>query len=609
MGQPEIERNNDGRREREPNPTESSGRKGKTPGRWEKERKRETRNRSKFRTDAPARESDSGSLRHLKVEPGLPNSPLPGSRGMADDIAGGNQHPETENLPVLRVDAAMAADPQRLSEFLQMHNPFGPAVPLRIVRRNLDARKGRAEWNFSVQPATIPPRPLTEPIYNSVGSAQPVHILGAGPAGLFAALECIAQGYKPIVLERGKAVRQRRRDLVQITREGVVPAHSNYCFGEGGAGTFSDGKLYTRSIKRGAHRPVLDALVYFGASPEILVDVHPHIGTNKLPDVLTRMRAFIESCGGEYHFDTWVTGIERNHNKLLAVTTADGLRIPVDALLLATGHSARDVFEWLHRAGLAIEAKPFALGVRMEHPQSLINRIQYSRTAAPHALPPASYRLVQQCDGRGVFSFCMCPGGIIAPCATGNEEVVTNGWSPSRRNNPFANSGWVTEIRLSDYPDSQSNPLALMQAQAAVERMAWLAGGGLQRAPAQRLTDFLAQRMSMNLPDCSYHPGVTPACLHEVLPPWVAARLADGLRQLGRTMPMFLTEEALLVAPESRTSSPVRIPRDPRTRAHPQIENLFPAGEGAGFAGGIMSAAIDGQNSMQAMARYLKILG
>ncbi|MBM3918619.1 MAG: FAD-binding protein [Sphingomonadales bacterium] len=509
------------------------------------------------------------------------------------------------SLSVVKVDAATAADPQHLSAHLIALSPFGAGVPVRITKRSLDARHGRASWNYTLEDGTLPADSFGEPIHKPVHQAQPVHILGAGPSGLFAAIECIALGYRPVILERGKVVRERRRDLVQITREGIVPPHSNYCFGEGGAGTFSDGKLYTRSIKRGELRPILDALVYFGAPRDILIDAHPHIGTNKLPDVLSRMRLFIESCGGEYHFNTWVTGIERDTRKIRMLKTNDGQRIPVDTLLLATGHSARDVFELLHRSGVALLAKPFALGVRMEHPQELINRTQYRRTDNHGLLPPAGYKLIEQSDGRGVFSFCMCPGGIIAPCATGNEEIVTNGWSPSRRNNPYANSGWVTEIRVSDYPDSAQNPLALMKAQAAVERAAWLAGGGLQKAPAQRLTDFLEQRVSASLPVCSYHPGVTPSNLYEVLPKWVSMRLADGLNQLGRSMPSFLTEEAILVAPESRTSSPVRIPRNPETRAHPQVDNLFPVGEGAGYAGGIMSASIDGRNSMQAIARYL----
>jgi len=508
----------------------------------------------------------------------------------------------------VKTDPATAANPELLHKHLTANSPFGPGVPLRIVRRSLDARHGRAEWYFTLEDDSVPAAPRCEPIHKSVHNARPIHIIGAGPAGLFAALECIALGYKPIILERGKAVRQRRRDLVQITREGNVSPHSNYCFGEGGAGTFSDGKLYTRSIKRGELRPILDALVFFGAPPDILIDAHPHIGTNKLPDVLTQIRLFIESCGGEYRFDTWVNGMEHDNGMVRKLLTSNGDRIPVDVLLLATGHSARDVFEMLYHAGLLLEAKPFALGVRMEHPQELINQIQYRQTRQRGLLPAASYRLVEQCDGRGVFSFCMCPGGIIAPCATGNEEIVTNGWSPSKRNNPFANSGWVTEIRLSDYPGSTYDPLALMKAQAAVERIAWQAGGGRQKAPAQRMTDFLEQRISSNLPGCSYHPGVTPSNLHEVLPEWVSVRLTDGLRLLGTSMPAFLTEEAVLVAPESRTSSPVRIPRNPETRAHTQIANLFPVGEGAGYAGGIMSAAVDGRNSMQAIERYLTLL-
>ncbi|MFZ9940434.1 MAG: NAD(P)/FAD-dependent oxidoreductase [Bacteroidia bacterium] len=517
-----------------------------------------------------------------------------------------HKQPAVQDAPhVLKVDAVTAADPQLLSAHLTTNNPFGLGVPIRIARKNLDARHGKAAWNFTLENGTIPADPIREPIQKSVHQARPIHILGAGPAGLFAALECIALGFKPIIMEQGKPVRDRRRDLVKITRDGIVSPHSNYSFGEGGAGTFSDGKLYTRSMKRGELRPILDALVYFGAPSDILIDAHPHIGTNKLPDVLVHMRSFIESCGGEYHFETRVTGIERDTNQIRAVRTSTGDRIEVEALLLATGHSARDIYLMLHQSGMKLQAKPFALGVRMEHPQELVNQIQYRRTEHRDQLPPANYKLVEQSDGRGVFSFCMCPGGIIAPCATNNEEIVTNGWSPSKRNNPFANSGWVTEVRLSDYPHSTTDPLALMNAQAAIERTAWLVGGGHQKAPAQRLTDFLGHQCSADLPNCSYRPGVSPVNLHEVLPNWVSACLSGGLKQLGKTMPAFLTEEAILVAPESRTSSPVRIPRSPESRAHPQANNLFPAGEGAGYAGGIMSAAIDGRSSIQAVARYM----
>lgn len=506
---------------------------------------------------------------------------------------------------ILKADAATAADPQLLSAHLNANSPFGAGVPIRIARRNLDARHGKAEWNYTIVDGTQTAEPIRVPLHQSVHHARPVHIIGAGPAGLFAALDCIELGYKPVVLERGKPVRERRRDLVQITREGNVPPHSNYCFGEGGAGTFSDGKLYTRSVKRGDLQPILDTLAFFGAPPEIRIDIHPHIGTNKLPEVLTQIRLFIESCGGEYHFDTWVTGLERDNDRVRAVRTSSGDRIPVDILMLATGHSARDIYQMIMEAGLELQAKPFALGVRMEHPQDLINQIQYRRTKERNLLPPASYKLVESCDGRGVFSFCMCPGGIMAPCATNNQEIVTNGWSPSKRNNPFANSGWVTEIRLSDYPDSVNDPLALMKAQAAIEQVAYLAGGGYQKAPAQRMCDFLANHVSASLPDCSYRPGVTSSNLHDVLPDWVSARLAGGLKKLGKFMPAFLSNEAILVAPESRTSSPVRIPRNPDSWAHPQAHNLFPVGEGAGYAGGIMSAAIDGRNSMRAIARYL----
>jgi uncharacterized FAD-dependent dehydrogenase len=446
--------------------------------------------------------------------------------------------------------------------------------------------------------------PYEQPV-QQVGAAEEVHIIGAGPAGLFAALACIAEGKKPVVLERGKSVRDRRRDLVHITREGRVDPDSNYCFGEGGAGTYSDGKLYTRASKRGDVRKVLQQLVWFGAPDSILLDAHPHVGTNKLPGIIEKIREFILSCGGEIHFGVRVTALERSSNRITALQLQGGARMSVRSVLLATGHSARDVFEMLEKAHIYIEAKPLAMGVRVEHPQQLIDQLQYHCDARGDYLPPASYSIVQQAQGRGVYSFCMCPGGIIAPCATDNEEIVTNGWSPSKRNNPYANSGFVVELQLSDALPGGPAALGMLRLQQQIERRAWELGGGGQIAPAQRMLDFVKGRLSTNLPDCSYRPGVKSVELNQLFPRFIEMRMTQAFRDLSKKMPRYYTNEAILVGPESRTSSPVRIPRDPVTRAHPQIENLFPVGEGAGYAGGIVSAAIDGELSALAAVKFL----
>ncbi len=425
---------------------------------------------------------------------------------------------------------------------------------------------------------------------------QTVIIVGAGPAGLFAALQLIESGIKPLLLERGKDVRARRRDLALLNKAGEVNPDSNYCFGEGGAGTYSDGKLYTRSSKRGDINRILELFVHFGAEEKILYESHPHIGTNKLPHIITAMREKIIACGGEFLFEKRVTDFIIHNNRINAVMTADGHRFAGDALILATGHSARDIFELLHRRKITIELKPFALGVRVEHPQSLVDSAQYHCAVRSEFLPPASYSWVQQVDGKGVFSFCMCPGGIIAPAATAPGELVVNGWSPSKRNNPYANSGIVVSIEEKDVQGfNKYGPLAAMYFQQAVEQKAFLTGGGKMVAPAQRLADFTENKLSSTLPDCSYLPGIRPASMDEVLPAFVAERLRQGFREFGKKMKGYLTNEAVVVATESRTSSPVRIPRDPDTLQHPQIENLYPCGEGAGYAGGIVSAAMDGE--------------
>ena len=473
----------------------------------------------------------------------------------------------------------------------------------RVRKRSLDARKSPV-FQLEVDVFGVDERPddATEnPVVQSVHSAPEVAVIGMGPAGLFAALRLVQLGLKPIIFERGKDVRARRRDLAQLTREHVVNEDSNYCFGEGGAGTYSDGKLYTRSLKRGDVRRVLEWFVTYGADPDILVDAHPHIGTNRLPQIITAMREAVIHAGGEVHFNTRVLDIETDGRNVTGLLTSNG-RFAVRHVILATGHSARDVFRLLHTKGWQIDAKPFALGVRVEHPQALIDRIQY-KCDPNEFLPPASYSLVHQVEGKGVYSFCMCPGGIIAPCATSPGEVVTNGWSPSRRNNPFANSGMVVSVELDDFKAyGFDGPLAAMEFQSMVERACCDAAGGTQAAPAQRLVDFVKGVKSKSLPTCSYKPGLVSVNLREVLPKEIADRLAEGFEAFGRKMRGFMSPEAVVVAPESRTSSPVRIPRDKESLQHPDVGGLYPCGEGAGYAGGIASAAMDGIRVADAIA-------
>jgi uncharacterized FAD-dependent dehydrogenase len=484
-----------------------------------------------------------------------------------------------------------------------------------LRKRSIDARGKKVLMRLQVEvydrtEKRISKKDILElkPVHNGA----PVVIAGCGPAGLFAALKLIELGHKPIIIERGKPVRERRRDLAKLNRERVVNPNSNYCFGEGGAGTYSDGKLYTRSGKRGDINRILDIFIEFGATHEIGIDAHPHIGTNKLPAIISAMSDAIRSCGGEIHFSTCLTGIVKNFEGVQAAvvqptTGTNAFQIPCKSIVLATGHSSRDVFEMLHREQILIEAKPFALGVRIEHPQTTIDRIRYHCDARGAYLPPASYAMVEQAVGRGVYSFCMCPGGIIAAAATAPGELVVNGWSPSKRNNPFANSGLVVEVHEDDFkPYQKEGALRALRFQQSVEQKAFEAGGADLTAPAQRLMDFLEFRHSTTLPDCSYTPGIKSVSLEEVLPKALVSSIRDGLKQAGKKMKGYLSNEAVLVATESRTSSPVRIPRDHTSLMHPQINGLFPCGEGAGYAGGIMSAAMDGERVAEKCVAYIQ---
>lgn len=433
-----------------------------------------------------------------------------------------------------------------------------------------------------------------------------VIIIGAGPAGLFAALKLLEFGIKPIILEQGKDIRSRRRDLAKLNREGVVSPTSNYCFGEGGAGTYSDGKLYTRSGKRGDINRILQLFIQFGADPAISWQSHPHIGTNKLPGIIQAMRDRILDCGGEMHFETSLADAFLQFGRIRKILTNHGDQIDAGSVILCAGHSARGIFHLLHNKGLLIEAKPFALGVRVEHPQSLIDQFQYKQRSRSPFLPPASYSLVTQVNGSGVFSFCMCPGGIIAPAATSQDGLVVNGWSPSKRNNPYASSGIVAAVNQTDFKVFESKgPLAGMHYQNAVEVAAAKAGGGKLQAPAQRLTDFCNGRASSTLPDSSYLPGLTALNLRDVLPERIFESLRIAFQNFDKKIPGFLSEQAIAVATESRTSSPVRIPRDSIYLHHPQCSNLYPCGEGAGFAGGIVSAAMDGERVATACFKAL----
>ncbi len=478
---------------------------------------------------------------------------------------------------------------------------------LKVIKRSIDARGRKVVYRMQIRvfiDEDFFPEIFTTN-YPNVNEGKSIIIIGAGPAGLFAALRCIELGFRPIVLERGKDVKKRRRDLANINKNGVVNPESNYCFGEGGAGTYSDGKLYTRSTKRGDINAVLKTFVAHGATEDILVDARPHIGTNKLPQIISSITESILNAGGQIHFETKVTSFLISFGKIRGVITALNNEINAEAVILATGHSANDIFESLHNQKILIEAKPFALGVRIEHPQLIIDKAQYHCETRDPFLPPAYYNLVEQVENRGVFSFCMCPGGIIAPCATAHNEIVVNGWSPSKRNNPFANSGTVVQVNLEDVEGNKQNPLRMLEFQQKIEHLAFNAGGGNLVAPAQRMVDFVENRLSNNLPANSYIPGVKSVTLNDVLPNWISNRLKKALPAFGKKMKGYYTNEAILVGVESRTSSPVKIPRNSETLQHVQIGGLFPCGEGAGYAGGIISAAIDGINCATAATKLI----
>lgn len=487
--------------------------------------------------------------------------------------------------------------------------PVAEIRDLRIEKRSVDARGTVPLVRMRVLVSSeglFDPEPSVMEKFRPVDEGRTVIVVGTGPAGYFAALELIELGIKPVLFDRGKDVQARRRDLRAIQQLGEVNPDSNYCFGEGGAGTYSDGKLYTRSHKRGALEKAMQLLVAHGANPDILVDAHPHIGSNKLPGVVANIRQTILNYGGEVHFESTVTDLLRAGNRLVGVQINGREEHQADAVVLATGHSARDIYYLLHRHGIRLEAKPFALGVRVEHAQAFIDQVQYHQSPRPAELPAASYKLVTQVGQRGVFSFCMCPGGLIVPAATAPGEIVVNGMSMSRRDSPFANSGLVVAVEVEDLAAwGYKGVFAGLELQQSVERAMFQYGDGSQKAPAQRLTDFVAGKPSSDLPKCSYIPGVIAAPLDKLLPFQIASFLQKGIQDFGRKMPGYLTQDAMVLGTESRTSSPVRIPREAATLMHPQCEGLFPAGEGAGYAGGIISAAMDGQNVARAVSRFL----
>lgn len=481
---------------------------------------------------------------------------------------------------------------------------------INVKRKSIDARQRLIKINLGVE-VFIDELPSEERIefkYDRVDQKPPVIIVGAGPAGLFAALRLIELGFKPIIFERGKNVSDRKRDIAKIHREHLVDPDSNYGFGEGGAGTFSDGKLYTRSKKRGNIRRILEIFFDNGALPEILIDAHPHIGTNMLPGIITNIRNKIVEAGGEIHFNSRVADFLIEDDRCTGVMLADTTLIEAEAVILATGHSAREIYELLYERGISIEAKTFAVGVRAEHPQTLIDSIQYNQPQRGPYLPPATYSFVEQVDQRGVYSFCMCPGGIMVPAATAPGEMVINGMSPTRRNTKFANSGMVVEIRPEDLNEFRHlGVFAGLEFQRNVERLCFALNGKSQFAPAQRMADFVSGKFSQDLPESSYHPGLVSVPLHDKLPKRIRTRLQEAFQLIDKKAQGYLTNEAVVVGVESRTSSPIRIPRNEETFEHVKVKGLYPCGEGAGYAGGIVSSAMDGERCAEAFAEnYLK---
>jgi uncharacterized FAD-dependent dehydrogenase len=480
---------------------------------------------------------------------------------------------------------------------------------LRIIRKSIDARKRNISVNLEIEvfSGNDLPLPAIMPFNQQNVTGKPeVIIVGAGPSGLFAALRLIELGIRPVIIERGKDVSSRKKDIARISREQVIDPDSNYCFGEGGAGTFSDGKLYTRSKKKGDNRRVLELLCLHGANENILYEAHPHLGTDKLPGIISRVRKSITDSGGLFLLEKRVSDFILDGNEIKGVVVSCNEKYLSQFVILATGHSARDIYDICAAHGIDIEQKPFAMGVRIEHPQELIDRTQYHGNPRGDHLPAASYSLVKQIDGRGVYSFCMCPGGFIVPSATAQEEVVVNGMSPSGRNSPYANSGIVVEIKPEDLLKfSKLGVLAGLEFQKEVEREAWKNGGYTQRAPAQRVTDYVGGTTSGSLPKVSYFPGVTSSPLHSWLPKAIGRRLKDGFRLFDSMIKGFITEEAVILGVESRTSSPVRIPRDPETLQHIKISGLYPSGEGSGYSGGIVSSAVDGMKAAEAIAKKM----
>ena len=515
----------------------------------------------------------------------------------------------------LRVTPEIAANEQRIKAYIAQEKDIR-ADAIRIIKRSIDARQRTIYVNLTVK-AYVSEQPAEEtfaPIhYPSVEGKPQVVIVGAGPGGLFAALKLIELGLRPVVVERGKDVHSRKRDLAQIPRTHTVDTESNYSFGEGGAGAYSDGKLYTRSKKRGDVEKILNVFCQHGASTDILIDAHPHIGTDKLPRVIEAMRNTILNCGGEVHFQTRMEELIIDKNQVVGIRT-NANQVFEGPVILATGHSARDVYRWLETNGVEIETKGIAVGVRLEHPAALIDRIQYHNTQGRGQwLPAAEYSFVTQVEGRGVYSFCMCPGGFVVPAASGPEQVVVNGMSPSNRGSRWSNSGMVVEIRPEDLQDKAlymnniipDRALGMMSFQEELERICWLQAGRTQTAPAQRMADFVNHRLSADLPSSSYAPGLIASPLHFWLPPFISKRLEQGFRQFGRNARGFLTNEAILIGVETRTSAPVRILRDKDTLQHIRLKGLFPCGEGAGYAGGIVSAAIDGERCAEKAADLL----